>query len=64
MALKDKIILVIIFAFIIYIFIKNKDFIIFAIKFDIKNAMMKKDAEFLYQEYIKRIKYFIFVYLY
>ena len=42
MALKDKIILVIIFAFIIYIFIKNKDFIIFAIKLDIKKCYDEK----------------------
>ena len=38
MALKDKIILAIIFAFIIYLFIRNKDFIIFVIKFDIKKC--------------------------
>ena len=55
MALKDKIILLIIFAFIIYVFIKNKDFIIFVIKFDIKRCYDEKKCRIpLLRKYKKK----------
>ncbi len=55
MAFKDKIILIIIFIFIIFTFIKNKEFIIFTIGVDLYNCYADKTCRlFLLNNYKKR----------
>lgn len=54
MAIKDKIILIIIFAFMIFIFITNKKFITFAIKVDLDKCYNDKKCNYYLSKNFKK----------
>ena len=56
MGFKDKITLAIIFIFIIYIFIQNKDFIIFTIGLDLNKCYKTKRCKSYLQNNYKKNK--------